>query len=259
MDILKSATRNALPSHLAEESRVPANLETPFHAFNVALIDNATFEYTFLTTFFASSPMQSLSQKFTSIFSPTFALGESLTHDLIDHTYDCVGLLLCVRLNQCFAFELQRRKCPGLDGYINGTNMLLWPRFQLAMDMHCESIRRASTSLSSGRAGLSLTSASATSTAPHPLTQRFGSFLQAILALSSDAPDSNEPVANSLGRLRGEIGNFLEKAAKGFGADRAKRERFLKNQWSLVLTIIGDTRGKLAEEVKGAIEFLGGD
>lgn len=144
--------------------------------------------------------------------------------------------------------------------------MLLWPRFQLAMDVHVESVRRLTASLSGGsRATLSLTHSggdSKGSTAPHVLTQRFGQFLQGILALGSDeniaivtgeaATSDIEPVGRSLERLRGEFEAFLIKASKGLAQGR--RGRFLGNNYSLVLTIMGDTGGGLAKEMKDWFE-----
>lgn len=262
IEILKRASSSALPSHVAEQSKAPTYLETPFNAFNTALIDNASFEYSFLTTFFSNLSFHAVSQHFNSIFASTFALGNAFTKHLIDTSYDCLGLLLCVRLNQHLAFELQRRKCPVADGYVNGTNMLLWPRFQLAMDVHVESVRRSTASLSGGsRATLSLTNSAADSkgsTAPHVLTQRFGQFLQGILALGSNeniasatgeaATSDIEPVGRSLERLRGEFEAFLMKASKGL--PQGRRGRFLGNNYSLVLTIVGDTGGGLAKEMR---------
>lgn len=262
IEILKRASSSALPSHVAEQSKAPTYLETPFNAFNTALIDNASFEYSFLTTFFSNLSFHAVSQHFNSIFASTFALGNAFTKHLIDTSYDCLGLLLCVRLNQHLAFELQRRKCPVADGYVNGTNMLLWPRFQLAMDVHVESVRRSTASLSGGsRATLSLTNSAADSkgsTAPHVLTQRFGQFLQGILALGSNeniasatgeaATSDIEPVGRSLERLRGEFEAFLMKASKGL--PQGRRGRFLGNNYSLVLTILGDTGGGFAKEMR---------
>jgi len=153
--------------------------------------------------------------------------------------------------------------------------MLLWPRFQLAMDMHIESVRRSTAALSGGaRATLSLTSSNADSkgsTAPHVLTQRFGQFLQCILALSSNETTASgngesqtgdsEPVARSLERLRSEVESFLTKAAKGLAQGR--RGRFLGNNYSLVLTIVGETGGSLAIEMRewfeGLREGVGGE
>lgn len=270
MDALRVISRTALPSHLAEEDKSAHYLETTFRSFNLALIDNACFEYTFLSAFFAPTQnFHAISRTFETIFAPTFALGQALTKSLVgDPVADALGVLLCVRLNGQMAFELQRRKVPAAEGYVNGTNILLWPRFQQVMDMHCESLKRATAGISS-RSGASalLSSASASaaaaqSTAPHPLTQRFASFLLGILTLSSEAGDGDEPVSRSLGRLRGESENFIMKLSKSVG-DARKRERFLFNNFSLVVTILEEAGGnKLAEEMRehfaGLKETYGG-
>ncbi|KAL8873050.1 MAG: hypothetical protein Q9174_001420 [Haloplaca sp. 1 TL-2023] len=265
MDVLKRPSQAALPSHIAEDNKQTHYLETPFLHFNLALIDNATAEYSFLASFFSpaiSFPV--ISRHFSAIFSPTFALGHEFTKALVEESNDCLGILLCVRLNQHLAFTLQKRKVPVAEGYINGTNMLLWPRFQLVMDLHAESIKRAtSTMTSSSRGGaasaLGLSSASGgQSTAPHVMTQRFAQFLQGVLSLSRD-PGDDEPVGNSLKRLRAEVEAFLNKVAKGFGSTgegARKRERFLGNNYSLVLMVVGDVGGRLAEEVRERFEGL---
>ena len=207
-----------------------------------------------------------MSRRCASIFEPTFSLGSSLTTDLVSTSYDCLGILLCVRLNQSFAFELQRRKVPVAESYLNGLNMTLWPRLQVAMDAHSESIRQLATTVASrtstssaasklsfpGTQGSS-TDASKLTTAPHPLTQRFSQFLYGILAVSKEAGD-DEPVANSLRRLTAEYDAFLLKASKGAGADQRKRDRFLSNNYALVMAIIADAEGRLAEQVKGHFE-----
>lgn len=259
MDILKHVSSPALTSYLASEDSQIHYLETPFLHFNIGLISNCAFEYSFIAAFFSPSTSGALAQKLNAIFTPTFALGHSFTKALIDSSFDCIGILLTVRITQAFAFELQRRKCPAADSYINGTNMLLWPRFQLAMDMHADSIRRATSSLPSSSRVLSLSASTSSasnlqSTAPHPLTQRFGSFLQAILGLSAEAGDDSEPVGRSLERLRAEVEGFLMRAARGLSPGR--KERFLGNNYALVLTIIGETKGKLAEQMRAHFDGL---
>ncbi|KAL9118467.1 MAG: hypothetical protein Q9187_004984 [Circinaria calcarea] len=261
MDILKSSNQSAISSYLVEEDKSVHYVETPFRNFNLALIDNVSFEYSFLTEFFSAITFHQMSRKFAEIFEPTFALGQSLTKELIENNYDCLGILLCVRLNQHSAFELQRRKVPVAENYVNGTNIILWPRFQVVMDFHCESVRQLAANIS-GRTAVSKltftgTSSDATkqSTAPHHLTQRFGQFLYGILAISYEAGD-DEPVSSSLGRLRSEYEAFLLKASKGAGNDAVKRARFLGNNYALILTIIADAEGKLAQEQKKHFEDL---
>jgi vacuolar protein sorting-associated protein 52 len=257
-DVLKANNRSAISSYHAEENKSYHYLEVVFNNFNQALVDNVCAEYSVVTKLFSTKTFQQVSRKVVEIFEPVFSLGHNLTRQLIDQSTDCLGVLLCVRLNQHFAFEMQRRKVPVADSYINGTNMLLWPRFQMIMDLHCESMKRVANTAGKGAvAAFSLvggTDASKQSVAPHATTQRFGQFLQGILALSSEAGD-DEPVSNSLGRLRAEFEALMGKLSKGAG-DTTKRSRFLYNNYSLVLTIISDTHGKLAEEQKAHSEGL---
>ena len=253
IDLLKTSNQTALSSFLAEEDRSTCYLEFPFRNFNLALVDNASAEYSFLTAFFSPAlSFSTISRHFNYIFEPTFTLGQTLTKSLVNETFDCLGLLLCVRLNQHFAFELQRRKIPAVDGYINGTGMLLWPRFQVVMDQHCESVRSATNGISTRKPSSS--EAAKQSAAPHFMTQRFGQFMQGILSLSTEAGD-DEPVSTSLTRLRSEIEAFLTKTSKGI-SDSRKKERFLYNNYSLILTIIGDLDGKLALEQQEHFESL---
>ena len=156
-----------------------------------------------------------------------------------------------------------------MEGYINGTNILLWPRFQVLMDAHAESVKHLASTISARSAGpgaaakllFASTSDSSPSgnkgqsTAPHQLTQRFGQFLSAILIISAEAGD-DEPVANSLARLRNEFEAFLTKASKGVGGDQRMRDRFLSNNYSLLLTIVEGMAGKLASEQRRYFEGL---
>ncbi|KAF1850741.1 Sac2 family protein [Cucurbitaria berberidis CBS 394.84] len=259
LDVLKSPSVTALTAHVAEEEKSAHYLEVPFRNFNLALIDNACFEYTFISTYFAPTQnYHAISRTFASVFEPTIAVGQAVTKSLVETTTDTLGILLCVRLNQHFAFELQRRKVPTVEGYINATNMLLWPRFQQVLDMHCTSLQKLTSSLpnrpSTGAALLSSGSHNAASTAPTPLTQKFANLLQGILALSSEAGD-DEPVSVSVGRLRSEYEAYLTKLSKSI-SDTRKRERFLCNNYSLICTILADIEGKLGEDVRDHFEAL---
>ncbi|KAI1775332.1 Vps52-domain-containing protein [Hypoxylon cercidicola] len=255
IDLLRTHSQSALSSYLAEEDQSTHYLEVPFRNFNLALIDNASAEYTFLASFFSPALNYStISRHFTYIFEPTFQLGQVMTKELIVDTYDALGILLGIRLNQHFQFELQRRKIPAADGYLNGTAMLLWPRLQFIMNAHCDSLRTLTTALPT-RPPTSKSEQSKLSAAPHVCTQRFGQLLHGVLALSTEAGD-DEPVVTSLRRLRSEMEAFLTKYSAVFGNDRRKRERFLYNNYSLILTIISDTHGKLAVEEQEHFEGL---
>ncbi|GES61549.1 GARP complex subunit [Aspergillus terreus] len=257
IDILRTANHMAMSSYLAEEDTSYHGLEVPFRNFNLALVDNISAEYSFMTEMFSTLTFHQISRKAVEIFEPVFGLGQRLTKQLIENTTDSLGVLICVRLNQQAAFELQRRKVPVADSYINGVNMQLWPRFQKIMDIHCESLKRVGSQ--TGRSAVSALSLAGgddlnRSSAPHFLTQRFGQLMHGILTLSSEAGD-DEPVSNSLSRLSAEFDALLAKLSR-IGGDAKRRERFLFNNYSLILTIISDTHGKLATEQRQHLDEM---
>ncbi|KAG0153227.1 hypothetical protein PDIDSM_5077 [Penicillium digitatum] len=242
IDVLRTGNLQALSSYLAEEDNNYHGIEVPFRNFNLRLVDNTFHE---------------ISRTALEIFQQVFTLGQNQTKKLIEHTTDSLGVLMCVRLNQHSAFELQRRKVPVADSYVNGTNMQLWPRFQVIMDCHGDSLKRVGSN--TGRSAVSALSIAGgddlkQSSAPHFLTQRFGQLLHGILVLSSDAGD-DEPVSNSLARLTADFDSLLVKLSRN-GTDAKRRERFLFNNYSLILTIISDTQGKLAVEQKQHLEEM---
>ena len=160
------------------------------------------------------------------------------------------------------------------------------------MDTHVDSVKHAAAALPSPstRTTLALSAGknenNKGSIAPHMLTQRFGQFLEGILSLTEPASANNSsksvvspvstnfpstrrgsnapteqatdttPISRSIGRLRVEFEAFLEKAARGLAPGR--RERFLANNYSLVLTIIGERGGSsgLAAEMRRHFEEL---
>ncbi|KAM3535144.1 hypothetical protein MY4038_001558 [Beauveria bassiana] len=255
IDMIKASEQPALSAFLAEEDKATHYLEVPFRSFNLALIDNAAAEYTFLATYFSPSlSFSQISKNFNYIFEPTFEHGQTLSKTLVSETYDALGVMMCIRLNQQFAFELQRRRVPAVDGYVNATNMLLWPRLQVIIDRHCESVRQL-TSSTPAKASKSAAEQAKISAAPHQVTQRFGQLLHGFLSLSADAGD-DEPVATSLQRLRTDVEAFLTRFGHSFGSDKRKTARFMYNNYSLILTIISDTTGKLADEHQQHFEEL---
>jgi len=155
-----------------------------FHNYNQTLIDNASSEYFFLTDFLGINKSHDITSLFTFIFEPTLVLSTAFAKHISTSSSDVFGNLLCIRLTQHYAFTLQKRRMPALEGYINSTNMSLWPRFQALMDLQGESLRRFGVPSPSRRGEDSLL--------PHPISQRFAGLLQGLLSLSEGA----EPLSN---------------------------------------------------------------
>ncbi|KAL9081702.1 MAG: hypothetical protein Q9159_007121 [Coniocarpon cinnabarinum] len=280
IDILRHPMSTALPASTAEETKTATHLEVPFLHYSLALLDNASSEYLFLSSFLPTTPSspftaQKISRALTAIFNPAFDVGTTLTKSLTSESYDALALLLCIRLTQHFAFTTQRRRIPTLDAYINATTLLLWPRFQQILDTHIDSLKRTTASLPSrastsggGAASAAFATLAGTaqpssaSTAPHAITQRFANLLRGILALSADARD-DEPVGSSIARLRECWEAWVAKMAQGFGAGekgRRERERFLQSNYGLVTAVLadGEVKGRLAEECRVHFEGVRG-
>ncbi|KAF3918633.1 hypothetical protein AA313_de0204299 [Arthrobotrys entomopaga] len=253
-DVYKNQDAPLIQAQAAEDEKASYYIELPFRSYNFAIAENVASEFTFITDFFAHKKFEQLSKMFHQIFDPTLNAGQNFTKLLVENSLDALGILLCVRLNQQSAFFLQRRRVPVLENYINGTNILLWPRFQQVMDMHSDSLRKSAGTGRQSAIASAANDMAKQSAAPHPLTQKFAQFMHSLLLLSSDAGD-DEPSTNSLRRIRSDFEAFLTKLSAGI-SDKVKRERFLFNNYSLTLTIISDTEGKLASEQKTHFEAL---
>jgi hypothetical protein len=56
-------------------------------------------------------------------------------------SFDAIGTLLCIRVNTEHQLIMQKRRIPILDPYLNGLNLLLWPRFKQLLDRHQKSVQ----------------------------------------------------------------------------------------------------------------------
>ncbi|KAF3904944.1 hypothetical protein ABW20_dc0109908 [Dactylellina cionopaga] len=196
-DLYKNQESPLVQAQAAEDDKTSHYIELPFRSYNFALAENVATEFTFISDFFAHKKFDQISKMFHQIFDPTINAGQAFTKSLVDNSLDALGILLCVRLNQQSAFFLQRKRVPVFENYINGTNILLWPRFQMVMDMHSENLRKSAGG-GSGRQSAIAAAANdmaKSSAAPHPLTQKFAQFMHSLLLLSADAGD-DEPSTN---------------------------------------------------------------
>ncbi|KAK9453850.1 Sac2 family-domain-containing protein [Dipodascopsis uninucleata] len=282
VNIIFSTDSSVIMENMAEKATETYWIEVIFRSLCVTLMDNVSAEYLFIADFFVNKSAELHSQLFNQIFENSFASCKQYVSQLIETaSYDAFGVLLCIRITQLLEFELQRRKIPVMESFCNGLLMLLWPRFQNILEAHAESMRKLVSRLSgffdsegvstASAIGNSITSmlssTTITSTMPHVVTQKFALFLNGILELSPEDVEA-EPVWSSIVRLRSEFEVVLTKLSSKVEANNAgttsvmasagslnhsnnssnSRERFLYNNYMLVLTIISDTEGKLADQ-----------
>lgn len=231
INVITSDDTSVIVSSVAEKGTGVFWMEMGFRSLNIALLDNTCVEYQFLSSFFNFENNEQLTQTFNSIFDPTFQLGHAYTKFLLTDSFDAYGMLICIRICHKLEFELQHRKVPIMEDYLNLQMINLWPRFQAVIDSHCESLRRASTRSSSY-------STTTSALVPHQVTQQYASFVSSILSLCQEDDSQKEPVANSLSRLRSDFESFLTKMSSVLSDSSSNRERFLYTNYFLVSTIL---------------------
>lgn len=223
----------------AQEQNLKYPYEAIFKSIHRLLIDNGSSEYCFcrygfllsFSLFFAAPSMK---QKvdltiadvvFAEIFDTTIKMLQTVTRQMIESNFDAVGILLCIRVNAQNLMTMQKRRIPCFDNYLNGLNLLLWPRFQAIIDLHIDSLKKAQLSR------LLITK----DTHPHYITRRYAEFAASILTLSGGYNDAL--LTNSLMRLRNEVEALLFRMS-GEMPDKRFRAIFLINNYDLVSSIL---------------------
>ncbi|KAI9004736.1 Sac2 family-domain-containing protein [Gaertneriomyces semiglobifer] len=236
VQVLTSSDPGIILPHFAEEQNLKFPFEAIFKSISRLLMDNACSEYLFALEFFVA-PRQKHGRLpkevswgasvFNDIFDSTLKLLQAHSKQYIDASFDAVGILLCIRLNNQNIRIMQKRRVPCLESYTNATNMMLWPRFQAIMDMHVESLKKASP-----RALLPTKDIH-----PHYITRRYGEFAASILALNHGYDDAL--LTNSLQRLRMEVEHLLMRMSGEFTAKKS-RLAFLINNYDLVVSLLSE-------------------
>ncbi|GAB5589033.1 Vacuolar protein sorting-associated protein 52 [Umbelopsis nana] len=235
IETLRAHDAGVILVHIAEDEGVRYPFEQLFRSFNLTLIDNASSEYLFISEFFANNQANNDTAKliFQHIFTLTEDVGLTLTKSYVEHSYDAVGILLCVRINTQLMMELQRRRVPTMDNYLNATNMLFWPRYQHIMDMHVDSIRK----MASTKSVLSAVK----DIHPHYVTRRYAEFATSVLTLNDGYDDSN--VTNSLQRLRNEFEGLLSRMSNEL-PDTIRKIAFLINNYDLIVSVMNESANR---------------
>ncbi|BFZ55347.1 Vacuolar protein sorting-associated protein 52 [Savitreella phatthalungensis] len=247
---LHDKTSGIILAHVAEDARgKPVNLERIFRSYVVALVDNAAVEYLFQNEFFRSrdsSNARQIADLFAQTIDATLRDAQNWVRQLTHESLDVIGLLICIRQCQKLSFDLQKRKVAGLEPFLDGLAITLWPRVQAVMDLHSASLRGSAISVSS-------VNEHARARKPLPLTVKFADLLNAILQLGRDTPGAaDEPVARSLDRLRHDYESCMTRMAAA--CEPAARNAMLARNYAHVAAVIDACSGPLAELHKGSIQ-----
>ncbi|CAM9116209.1 unnamed protein product [Discosporangium mesarthrocarpum] len=228
---------------VAEDDRFP--YEAIMRSVTKHLMDSATSEYLFTLEFFKGHSQNTFNQ----IFARTLSLCLEQLENYLFTCYDCIGLLLMIKLTHAHRMVMQRRRIPVLDSFFDRVNMLLWPRFQAVFDSNLKSVKNANPR----RLG-------AIDVHPHYVMRRYAEFAASLLALHSGLDNlgmgiaGEEMLLNDLATLRVEVVQLVHRLAEELPS-KIQRIVFLINNFNQVIVhyllqerrIISDETAKFEE------------
>ncbi|XP_036949507.1 vacuolar protein sorting-associated protein 52 homolog isoform X3 [Acanthopagrus latus] len=230
-----------LVPHTAQrgDSRYP--YETLFRSQHYALLDNGCREYLFLSDFFMVAGNSAL-DLFNSIMGKTLSMFLKSMSTYVSDCYDSIAIFLCIHIILRFRAITAKRTIPALDKYWEAVLELLWPRFEMILEMNIHSIRNTDPQ----KLGL-------LDTRPHYITRRYAEFSSAIVSINQTFP--NERTHTLLGQLQVEVENFVLKMAAEFPS-RRDQLIFLINNYDMMLSVLMERAADDSKEVEGFQQLL---
>ncbi|XP_063325257.1 vacuolar protein sorting-associated protein 52 homolog [Pelmatolapia mariae] len=230
-----------LVPHTAQrgDSRYP--YETLFRSQHYALLDNGCREYLFLSDFFMVAGNSAL-DLFNSIMGKTLSMFLKSMSTYVSDCYDSIAVFLCIHIILRFRAITAKRSIPALDKYWEAVLELLWPRFELILEMNISSIRNTDPQ----KLGV-------LDTRPHYITRRYAEFSSAIVSINQTFP--NERTNALLGQLQIEVENFVLKMAAEFPS-RRDQLIFLINNYDMMLSVLMERAADDSKEVEGFQQLL---
>ncbi|XP_072315717.1 vacuolar protein sorting-associated protein 52 homolog [Eucyclogobius newberryi] len=230
-----------LVPHTAQRGDCRYPYETLFRSQHFALLDNGCREFLFLCDFFMVTGNSAL-DLFNCIMGKTLGMFLKSMSSYVCDCYDSIAIFLCIHIILRFRAITAKRNIPALDKYWEAVLELLWPRFELILEMNIHSIR----STDPQRLGV-------LDTRPHYITRRYAEFSSAIVSINQTFP--NERTHTLLGQLQVEVENFVLKMAAEFPS-RRDQLIFLINNYDMMLSVLMERAADDSKEVEGFQQLL---
>ncbi|MBN3318317.1 VPS52 protein, partial [Atractosteus spatula] len=179
---------------------------------------------------------------FNCIMGKTLSMFLKHMSSYVSDCYDSIAVFLCIHIILRFRAITAKRNVPALDKYWEAVLELLWPRFELILEMNIQSIRNTDPQ----RLGI-------LDTRPHYITRRYAEFSSAIVSINQTFP--NEKTHTLLGQLQVEVENFVLKMAAEFPS-RKDQLIFLINNYDMMLSVLMERASDDSKEVEGFQQLL---
>ncbi|EFB14053.1 hypothetical protein PANDA_002276, partial [Ailuropoda melanoleuca] len=230
-----------LVPHTAQRGEQRYPFEALFRSQHYALLDNSCREYLFICEFFVVSG-SAAHDLFHAVMGRT--LGMTLKHleSYLTDCYDAIAVFLCIHIVLRFRNIAAKRDVPALDRYWEQVLALLWPRFELILEMNVQSVRSTDPQRLGGL-----------DTRPHYITRRYAEFSSALVSINQTIP--NERTMQLLGQLQVEVENFVLRVAAEFSS-RKEQLVFLINNYDMMLGVLMERAADDSKEVESFQQLL---
>ncbi|XP_058864874.1 vacuolar protein sorting-associated protein 52 homolog [Acipenser ruthenus] len=230
-----------LVPHAAQKSDARYPFETLFRSQHYALLDNSCREFLFLCDFFMVTG-NSAQDLFNIIMGKTLTMFLKHISTYVSDCYDSIAVFLCIHIILRFKAVTAKRNIPAIDKYWETVLEILWPRFELILELNIQSIRNTDPQ----RLGT-------LDTRPHYITRRYAEFSSAIVSINQTFP--NEKTHTLLGQLQVEVENFVLRMAAEFPS-RKEQLVFLINNYDMMLSVLMERAADGSKEVEGFQQLL---
>ncbi|XP_064217245.1 vacuolar protein sorting-associated protein 52 homolog isoform X2 [Aotus nancymaae] len=228
-------------SYLGRLMKVQYPFEALFRSQHYALLDNSCREYLFICEFFVVSG-PAAHDLFHAVMGRTLSMTLKHLESYLTDCYDAIAVFLCIHIVLRFRNIAAKRDVPALDRYWEQVLALLWPRFELILEMNVQSVRSTDPQRLGGL-----------DTRPHYITRRYAEFSSALVSINQTIP--NERTMQLLGQLQVEVENFVLRVAAEFSS-RKEQLVFLINNYDMMLGVLMERAADDSKEVESFQQLL---
>ncbi|EFA82021.1 Vps52 / Sac2 family protein [Heterostelium album PN500] len=171
--IIRATDAPLIIPHAAVKNNKKYPLEQIFRSMNILLLDTVCSEYIFTQQWFARPLVsnQETSGIIKPIFDNIFNMFYENIYQYVSNSFDCLGILISIKLNQIMIELLKERKLsiPCLSSYFYKVDVILWDKFSELFKRNIDSLKLALTN-NNGTIDLR----------PHIYTRRFSEFYTSV-------------------------------------------------------------------------------
>ncbi|ELK16637.1 Vacuolar protein sorting-associated protein 52 like protein [Pteropus alecto] len=230
-----------LVPHTAQRGEQRYPFEALFRSQHYALLDNSCREYLFICEFFVVSG-PAAHDLFHAVMGRTLSMTLKHLESYLTDCYDAIAVFLCIHIVLRFRNIAAKRDVPALDRYWEQVLALLWPQFELILEMNVQSVRSTDPQRLGGL-----------DTRPHYITRRYAEFSSALVSINQTIP--NERTMQLLGQLQVEVENFVLRVAAEFSS-RKEQLVFLINNYDMMLGVLMERAADDSKEVESFQQLL---